>query len=310
MRIIVTGGTGFLGHPLCRSLAEDGHDVVVLSRKGPAGGASASKPGGGAGVRVVGWTGDASTAGWGRLVDGAGAVVNLAGESIAGRRWTDEQKSRLERSRLETTRAVFEAIGAAGQPPRVLVSGSAVGYYGPRGDEVLTEASAPGEDFLSRLAVRWEAEASKAASSRTRVVLLRTGIVLGRDGGALAKMLLPFKLGLGGPLGSGRQFMSWIHRADWVAMVRWALDADVSGPLNGTAPMPVTNADFTRALGAALGRPAVLPAPAFALRLMLGEMADPLLLTGQRVVPERARAQGFTFRHGTLPEALADVVRR
>jgi uncharacterized protein (TIGR01777 family) len=186
----------------------------------------------------------------------------------------------------------------------VFVSGSAVGYYGPRGGEVVTEEAPAGSDFLADVCVRWEEEASRAAN-RTRVVFVRTGLVLERDGGALAQMLPPFKLGVGGPLGSGRQFWPWIHRADWVALVRWAIDdASVEGAMNATAPTPETNADFTRALGRALRRPAFLPAPAFALRLMLGEMADALLLSGQRAVPSRAERGGFTFCYPRLGDAL------
>lgn len=261
------------------------------------------------GVRDIHWSGTRDSSGWDTQLDGADAVVNLAGENIAGSRWTTERKAILERSRLDTTGAIVAAIAAAAQPPAVLVNASAVGIYGSRGDERLAETSAAADDFLARLVVRWEAEAERAASRRTRVVCLRTGLVLAVDGGALGKMLLPFRLGIGGPLGSGRQYMPWIHRDDWIAMVRWLLARPSSGAYNAVAPNPVTNAEFTRALGAALHRPAVLPAPAFALKLALGEMAEPLLFASQRVIPQRALDEGFVFRHPTVGPALADVVR-
>jgi uncharacterized protein (TIGR01777 family) len=308
MRIVTAGGTGFLGQPLVAALAAAGHEVKVLSRRAAPAAANAGwtdRPG----VLAARWSGHRSLEGWAHLVDGCDAVINLAGESIAAHRWTPAQKARLERSRAEATGALVDAIAAASRPPRVLVSSSAVGYYGSRGDERLIEASPPGDDFLGRLAARWEAAAERARSSRTRVVLVRTGIVLERDGGALASMLLPFRLGVGGPLGSGRQFMSWIHRDDWVALVAWLLARDEDGPFNATAPSPVTNAEFTRILAEALHRPAFLRAPAFALRLALGEMADPLLLSSQRVLPERALAAGFAFRYPELRPALDAILR-
>ncbi len=304
MRLIVAGGTGFLGRPLCERFVAAGHDVVILSR-GASGGAVT--PAGGPGrPGLAAWpgTGDASSTGWGALVDGADVVINLAGESIAGRRWSDAQKARLERSRLDTTRALVAAMGAAARPPRLLVNASAIGYYGSRGDEVLTEASAPGDDFLARLSVTWEGEALRAREHGVRVALLRTGLVLARDGGALAKMLTPFRLGVGGPLGSGDQFMSWIHRDDWLALGEWIVAGEREGAFNLTAPRPERNASFARALGAALGRPAVLRAPAVALRLAMGEMADALLLSSQRAIPERAMSGGFEFRHPELGAAL------
>jgi uncharacterized protein (TIGR01777 family) len=307
LRIVITGGTGLLGRPLCSRLVTDGHEVRVLSRGAP------TAPVGTrwidrAGESAYRWTGDASTAGWGELLDGANVVINLAGESIASGRWTADRKARLERSRIETTRAVVAAIAVAKAPPRLLVNASAVGYYGSRGDEVLTEDAAAGNDFLAHVCVRWEAEAQRALSPRTRVALVRTGIVLDRDGGALAKMLLPFRLGAGGPLGSGEQYMSWIHRDDWTALVAGLLEHDVEGPFNATAPTPVTNAEFARALGAALHRPSVLPTPAFAIRLAFGEMGEALLLSSQRALPSRARALGFTHRYATIETALAQLV--
>lgn len=303
MKIVIAGGTGFLGAPLADTLAAAGHAVVVLSRASSA--TSAARP---SGVRLVPWTPNGDAGSLAPDIDGADAVVNLAGESIAGARWSPGHKRRILDSRVKATRSLADAIARAAAPPAVLVNGSAVGYYGPCGDEVVTEEAPPGSDFLARVCVEWEAEANRAASARTRVVCVRTGLVLARNGGALPKMLPPFKLFVGGRVGSGRQFWPWIHRDDWVALVGWAIaNAGVSGPLNATAPDPVTNAAFAEALGGAMHRPALLPAPAFALRLMLGEMADALLLSGQRAVPSKARHQGFTFRHETLDGALRAI---
>ena len=214
-------------------------------------------------------------------------------------------------SRVQATRSLATAIRRATTPPPVFVSGSAVGYYGPRGDEVVAEDAPAGSDFLAQVCVQWEAEAARAASDRTRVVMIRTGLVLERDGGALPEMLPPFRFGAGGPVGSGRQYWPWIHRADWIALVRWVVQTPAaSGPTNATGPQPVTNAEFARALGRAMHRPAFMPAPAFALRLLLGEMADALLLSGQRAVPAKAERLGFTFRHPTVDTALAAIFSR
>ena len=308
MRIVIAGGTGFVGSPLAEVYAEEGHDVRVLTRS-LADGESRHDPGTGKpGITRVGWrpTGEA-----GRLtqvVDGADAVVNLAGESIGDTRWTPQRKAQLRDSRILATRSLAAAIGAAAAPPRVLVNSSAVGYYGPSGDEPKTEHSPAGTSFLSDLAADWEAEARKAERAGTRVVLLRTGLVLDKAGGALPKMVTPFRFFVGGPLGSGRQYISWIHRHDVVEMIRWIIETPgVSGPVNATAPHPVTNRDFARALGRALRRPSLFPAPAFALRLMAGEMADPLLLTGQRVVPTVAQSHGYHFRYPELDIALRGI---
>ena len=199
----------------------------------------------------------------------------------------------------------------AALPPVAFVSGSAVGYYGPRGDEVATEDTAPGDDFLARVCVQWESEAARATTPRTRVVLVRTGLVLERDGGALPQMLPPFWIGAGGPVGSGRQYWPWIHRLDWIELVRWTIQtANVSGPINAVAPTPVTNAEFARTLGRVLRRPAFMTAPPFALRLLLGEMADALLLSGQRAVPAQAERLGFGFRYTRLEDALRAIFKR
>jgi uncharacterized protein (TIGR01777 family) len=298
MNVVVTGGSGFLGRPLVRSLAHGGHTVVVLSRT-----ANASLAAGA--IRTVSWTPDGTLGDWAREVASAEAVVNLAGEPIAARRWSRAQKQRIIESRVLATQSLVRAIRASPNPSSVLISGSAVGYYGPHGDEVMTERAPAGRDFLARTCAEWEAAALEAASAKTRVVCIRTGLVIAKDGGALKRMLPPYRLGLGGPIGTGRQYWSWIHRQDWIDLVRWALDTPAaSGPLNATASHPVTSADFARALGRELHRPAILPVPALVLRALLGELAGPLLLSGQRVVPARAKELGFMFRYPTLDNAL------
>jgi uncharacterized protein (TIGR01777 family) len=240
-------------------------------------------------------------------LEGTGAVVHLAGEPVA-QRWTRAAKERILTSRAEGTSRLVETLASLVQRPTVLVSASAVGYYGARGDEVLTEQSAPGEGFLSEVCIEWEKAAAKAEDLGIRVVRLRLGVVLGRDGGALAKMLPPFRLGAGGRLGSGDQWMSWIHLDDVVGLIRHAIDSPaLSGPVNATAPAPVTNAEFTRVLAAALNRPAVLPVPAFALRLLYGEMSE-ILLGSQRVMPAAAQSAGFQFRYTDLSRALRNLL--
>ncbi len=296
MQIVVAGGTGFVGRPLVDLFARNGDRVTVLTR-------TARAP------NHVAWAPDGSTGAWARALDAADVVVNLAGEPIAARRWTPAQRERLVTSRLLATRSLVAAMRARPRPPALFLSSSATGYYGPHGDEAVTEATPAGTDFLGQLCARWEAAAHAAESPATRVALLRTGIVLERDGGALAKMLPPFRLGVGGPMGSGRQFMPWIHRADWLALVRWIVDTPgAAGPFNATAPNPVTNRDFAATLGRVLHRPALVPAPGFALRLALGEMAGPLLLEGQRVLPARATGMGFRFRYPQLEEALGVIL--
>jgi hypothetical protein len=300
MRIVIAGGTGFLGAALTAALRADRHDVVVLTRQ-----SGTLLPGRAA------WTPDGAAGPWARVIDGADGVINLAGAALDGKRWTETRKRELVDSRVLATRSLVRAIGVAARPPSVFLSSSAVGYYGARGDEVLTEDAGAGSDFLARLVTQWEGEAGTAASTHTRVVLLRSGIVLAPDGGALARMLLPFRFGVGGPFGSGRQYMSWIHRQDWVDMTRWLLTtASADGPINVTAPAPATNEQFAATLAGVLRRPHLLRAPGFALRLALGEMADAALLTGQRVVPARAQALGFRFLWPALDAALRDLVDR
>jgi uncharacterized protein (TIGR01777 family) len=299
MRIVITGGTGFIGGPLVGSLVADGHEVVVLTRK----------PRPGDGVTWVAWDGR-SVGDWAAAVDGADAVIHLAGEPIGDSRWTPEKKARIRNSRIQGTAAIVAAIERAAVRPKVLISGSAVGFYGPHGPERITEADGPGTDFLAQVCLEWESAARLVAAYGVRLVLLRTGIVLAPDGGALAKMLPVFKLGLGGHLGSGEQGFPWIHRDDEVGLIRWALENPaVEGPLNATAPEPVSNAAFTKALNQALHRPGFVPVPAVILKLSLGEQAS-MVLQGAYVEPRKALDLGYAFRFPTLPAALADIVGR
>lgn len=294
MKVVIAGGTGFLGRKLAARLTGEGHEVLILTR-------GRARPG------HLTWNPDGSPGDLPRHLEGVDAVVNLAGEGIADRRWTAARKQALEDSRVRSTRTLATAITACADPPRVLVSASGVGYYGSHGDEPVTEVTPPGSDFLGRLAVQWEQEARAAESAKTRVVLVRTGLVLAADGGALQKMLLPFKLCLGATIAPGTQFMPWIHVDDWTGLVAWLIATpDASGPFNASAPTPVTNRTFTRALGRALRRPAVFYAPAFVLKLALGEMAG-LLIEGQRALPARAEQMGFTFTYRTIDAALASL---
>jgi hypothetical protein len=306
MRIVIAGGSGFLGRSLTDALMAAGHRVQVLTRR----------PGHNAALRQdrtferITWIPDGTAGPWSAACSGADVVVNLAGESIGTGRWTRARKAQLRGSRLLATRSLARFVAESEQPPATFISASAIGFYGDRGDDALAEDAGPGEDFLAKLAVAWEHDAMAAQSDRTRVVLLRSGIVLDPREGALARMLTPFQLFAGGPFGSGRQYMSWIHRDDWVSLVRWAMETtDLRGPLNLTAPNPVTNRDFAEALGRALHRPAVVPVPGIALKLLLGEMAGPLLLFSQRVVPAKALERGFRFAYLTLDQALADLLR-
>jgi uncharacterized protein (TIGR01777 family) len=306
MKILVTGSTGLVGTALVRALTRDGQTVCRLLRpqsvvKGKTAG-RASEHG-----FDVAW--NPATGELGGAAVGADAVVNLAGASIAGGKWTADRKQVLRTSRIDTTRALIAALAKMNARPRVLISASAIGIYGDRGDELLTEESKAGADFLAGLAKDWEAEALKAEALGIRVVVARFGIILAREGGALAKMFLPFKLGAGGRLGSGQQWMSWVTLEDVVASLRFALEsASLRGVVNVVAPQPVRNAEFTKFLAKALHRPALFPAPAFALRLVLGEMADALLLSSQRVSPEVLQKSGYSFRHADLPSGLEAVL--
>ena len=291
MQILVTGGTGFIGSRLCARLLAEGHHPIVLTRRP----GRNPQPG----IRSV------------ATLDEVGpvqAVVNLAGEPLMDGRWSDARKQALRDSRIGTTQALLAWIAALPERPRVLVSGSAIGWYGPRDSTPLDETASPGHDFAAMLCRQWEAEALKAEDLGVRTCVLRTGIVLDRDGGALLKMLPPFRMGVGGPMGDGRQWMSWIHREDLVGMILWLLgNGQARGAYNGTAPGTVTNRVFASTLGEALHRPARLTTPAFALKVAFGEMAG-LLLTGQNVQPVHALAEGFTFQYPSLPGALQAIV--
>lgn len=308
MRIVIAGGRGFVGSPLAEVHAEESHDVRVLTRSLPDGEARHDPGTGKPGITRVGWRPNGEAGPWASALDGADAVVNLAGASLGDKRWTPQRKAQLRDSRVIATRSLAAAINAAAAPPRVFVSSSAVGFYGSGGAEPRLESSPAGTDFLAQMAEDWEAEARTAERAGTRVVLLRTGLVLERVGGALPRMVTPFRFFVGGPLGSGRQYISWIHRLDVVEMIRWIIDTPaVSGPVNATAPHPVTNREFARALGRAIRRPSLIPAPAFALRLIVGEMAGPLLLSGQRVMPGVAQSHGYHFRYPEIDIAMRGI---
>jgi uncharacterized protein len=301
MKILVTGSSGLVGTALGSALARAGHTVCRLVRPQSVVG-SGTKEG-----FVVAWnpaTGELGGAGV-----GADAVVNLAGASIADGRWTTQRKELLCASRIDTTRALVGALAKMNARPSVLVSASAIGFYGNRGDETLKEESTPGTDFLAGLAQEWEAEALKAEALGIRVVLARFGIILARGGGALQKMMLPFKFGAGGKLGSGQQWMSWVTLGDVVGILRFALEnASLRGAINIVSPQPLQNAEFTRMLAKAMHRPALFPAPAFALRLALGEMADALLLSSQRVLPRALEKLGYRFSHSELNSAFVAIL--
>lgn len=301
MRVLITGATGFIGRLLCARLAERGHELVVLSRNPDAArsrlhGVVAAYP----------WH---ATEGPppGEAVAGLDAVVHLAGTSVVGR-WTESHRRSIHDSRVDGTRNLVAALAMAPTPPKVMVSASAIGYYGDRGDAVLDEEAEPGDDFLARVCKGWEAEARAAESLGTHVVRLRFGIVLGDTGGALDTMLLPARLGLGGPLGSGRQWWSWVHVDDVLGLIEHGLEQDVSVALNATAPSPIRQREFARTLGRVLRRPAFLPAPAFALKLVLGGFAAELL-GSKRVLPESTLATGYAFRFPELREALEDLLQ-
>jgi uncharacterized protein len=304
MKIVVAGGTGFIGSALCARLAAQGHSLILLIRSISSAADSPNK-------KTILWQPELPGE-WENIlaqaVAEADGIINLTGESIAGKRWSEVQKRKLRSSRIESTRALVTAIARAKKKPGFLLNASAVGYYGPRGDEEVTEETGPGDDFLSRLCVEWEDESKKAEAQGVRVIRLRTGIVLGTGGGALSKMIMPFKLFIGGPLGSGRQWMPWIHLDDEIGLIEFLLEnTDARGAVNATAPNPVTMKEFCRTLGSVLHRPCWAPVPGFALRVLLGEMAD-ILLMGQRAVPATAQKLGYRFRYPTLQEALETLL--
>jgi uncharacterized protein (TIGR01777 family) len=305
MSILVSGSTGFLGTELIDALEREGHTIVRVVRPD-----TGQIDAGGGRAQTVRWDPvggqfDATAA------EGADALVHLAGASIADGRWNPARKNLLRTSRIDATRHLMAALSKLKQPPRVIVASSAIGYYGDRGDETLTESAAPGNDFLSAACRDWEAETARGTEFGARVVMLRFGIILAAHGGALPRMALPFKLGAGGRLGSGRQWMSWLTLAEAVGIIRFALvNSGLSGPTNAVTPNPVQNSDFTDVLAKTLHRPALFPAPAFALRLALGEMADALLLVSQRVKPSKLERAGYHFAQPDLPAALAEVFQK
>jgi len=297
MRVTLTGATGGIGGGLAKALVARGDEVTALTRSPER--AAGRLP---EGVTAVGWDPVAGPAPADALA-GRDAVVNLAGENVS-QRWTSEIKQRIRASRELGTRNLVEGLRTAEPRPAALISGSASGYYGPHGDERVGEDAAPGDDFLAAVSVAWEREALEAEELGMRVAIVRTGIVLDADSGAVATMLTPFKLGVGGPVAGGRQYMPWIHRDDEIGLLLAALDnPDFSGPINGSAPEPATNRDFSRALGRALHRPAFAPIPAAAIKLLYGDMAQ-IVVNGVRMVPGRAAELGYTFRHPDLDEAL------
>ncbi|MBI3313969.1 MAG: TIGR01777 family protein [Candidatus Omnitrophica bacterium] len=300
MKIVVSGGTGFVGHALVQELSQKGHQIILLSRK-PSN--HPSQP------SVISLVWDAKTLGtWADQINGADAVINLSGEPLVQKRWSKKQKEILVSSRIDSTRVLVDAIRKASQRPRLLMNASAVGYYGPVESGTVTENFPKGKGFLEDTCEAWEKEALKAESLAVRVVCTRFGIVLEKDGGALAKMLPPFKFFIGGPLGSGRQWLPWIHRDDVIGAILFCIgNPNISGPANFTAPNPETMKDFCKALGKALGRPSWAPVPAFVLKILLGEMSE-VLLTGQKAVPEKLLRAGYAFRYPNLNEALASIL--
>ncbi len=306
MRILISGSSGFVGTALIESLAAQGHEIARLVRPGSA----RKNSGGSARAQTVEWdpvAGRFDAAG----AEGADALIHLAGASIADGRWNNARKNLLRTSRIDATRHLIGAFSKLQRPPRMVVAASAIGYYGSRGEESLTEASAPGTGLLPALCKEWEAETSRASEIGARVAITRFGIILAAHGGALQKMATPFKLCAGGRLGDGRQWMSWVTLRETVNIIQFALATDgLAGPVNVVSPNPVRNAEFTRVLAKSLHRPAIFPAPAFALRMALGEMADALLLSSQKVMPSRLTDAGYTFLNPDLAGALVEIFRK
>ena len=307
MRILVSGSTGLVGSAAADVLAHQGHEIVRLVRPGTV--LPRQQPTSPAELRHIVW--NPATGVLDSRAEGADALIHLAGASIAGHRWTQSWKRELRESRVAATRSLIASLRQFRQPPRIFIAASAVGFYGNRGDEELTESSPAGSDFLAQLTADWEAESSRASEFGARVVVLRFGIILARRGGALPRIALPFRLGLGGKIGSGRQWMSWIALEDIVGIIRFSLEANLlSGVANAVVPTPVQNVEFTTTLGRVLRRPAILPAPGFALRIALGEMADSLLLGSQRVYPGKLQRLGYRFLYPELQPALAAIFHR
>ncbi len=302
MYVLIAGGSGLIGRALAANLSQGRHRVIILSRD------PARVTGFPDGVMVTRWDGR-STMGWEALADGTDAIVNLAGESIGSGRWTESRKIRIRESRLNAGKAIVEAVRAASHKPRVVVQASGVGYYGQTGDNEVTEASPAGTDYLAKLAIDWEASTEPVEALGIRRVVIRTGVLLSRRGGVLPRMMLPFRLFVGGPLGSGRQWIPWIHISDEVAAIGFLIENEAArGPYNLAAPVPVRNADFARELGKALRRPSSVTTPALALRALFGEMST-VILDGQRAVPDRLLKAKFEFNYADLSSALDDLIR-
>jgi len=298
MKVLVSGSHGLVGQRLVKSLINDGNEVVRLVRRGRT-----------VGSPEIEWHPNQGLID-AEHIEGFDAVVHLAGESIASGRWTEQKKRAIRESRIKGTQLLSESLARLNHPPAAYVCASAIGYYGNRGDELLTEKSSAGDDFLADVCVEWENATKQAISKNIRTVNARFGVILDQDGGALAKMLTPFRMGVGGRVGDGKQWMSWIVLADVVAGLRHAIEkTSLVGPVNFVAPNPVTNAEFTRALGKALSRPTFFPVPEFGARLAFGEMADALLLSSQRVVPRRLQEAGFTFHAETIEDGLRLTLR-
>lgn len=302
--VIISGATGFIGRPLALDLAEAGYEVAVLTRHPQKASALFGNR-----VRAAAWDGRTSE-GWLELASRALGIVNLAGENIGAGRWTDKKKQEIIRSRIEAGRAVMDAFEKASTRPKILIQASAVGYYGPRSDEELEETSPAGQGFLAAMTRDWEDSTGGAASLGVRRVVVRSGLVLDRDGGVLPRFLRQFRLFAGGPLGSGKQWLSWIHRRDEIAAIRFLLERkDLAGVFNLTAPAPLTMKDFARTLGRVMKRPAWFPVPAFLLRLLFGQMAEETLLAGQKVLPRALLKAGFRFSYPDLENALLQILR-
>ena len=297
MKIAITGASGLIGRALTTSLVADGHQVIPVVRR-----PNSATP------DAIEWDPATGTIEASKF-EGVDGVVHLAGAGIGDKRWSESYKREILESRTKGTELLARTLASLSAPPSVLVSGSAIGFYGDTGDSAVDESAAAGNGFLAEVCVAWEAAAAPAAAAGIRVPFLRTGIVLTADGGALAKMLPLFRFGLGGRMGSGKQWWSWISMADEIGAIRWLLDHDISGPLNATAPSPVTNSQFTKALGEAMHRPTFAPVPSFGPKLLLGaELADALLFTSARVVPGALEASGYPFAHPTIEAALRDVL--
>jgi uncharacterized protein (TIGR01777 family) len=303
MRVIITGATGFIGRALSKELAGSGYDVAALSRSLDRGREVLGQD-----VTVVGWDGQ-SAEGWAQYAERARAIVNLAGENISAGRWTDARKREILQSRLNAGKAVTEAVTLARNKPAVVIQSSGIGYYGSAGDEVVDESSRPGGGFLSRVAEEWEVSTEGVEAMGTRQIVIRTGVVLGKDGGALPRLLTPFRLFVGGPLGSGKQWFPWIHLDDEIGAIRFLIERDdLRGAFNLVAPAPRTMRDFCRTLGRVMKKPSWFKVPALMLRLLFGEMAKEVLLSGQRAVPKRLLEAGFDFKFADVESALRDIL--